>query len=66
MVYTRMDDRGRTMVFDAVIPELGGGLHVRTNPAGSFLPDNEIPDLMAALQRYMSRRANQMAKQARK
>jgi hypothetical protein len=62
MVYAHMDDRGRTVAFDAVNPQLGGGLHVRTNPSGSYITDDEIPNLVAALQNYMSRRAREMSK----
>lgn len=41
---------------------LGGGLWVKTAGAGTgvILPDEEVPNLVAALQNYMSRRAKEI------
>jgi hypothetical protein len=63
MVYSYMDSRGRTVAFDAAIPGREGKLHVRANPSGVHIPDDEIPNLVAALQNYMSRRAREVAKE---
>ncbi len=37
----------------------GYGLGIGTNPGGCLLPDDEIPNLISALQDYMSRRARE-------
>ena len=55
--------------------DYGDSIEVVTGPAGSIgigtlnpviLPDDEIPNLVAALQNYMSRRAKELAKGAGK
>lgn len=66
MVYSHMDDRGRTVSIGAVTPALGGGLHVTANPRGVDIPDDEIPRLISKLQNYMSQRAREMVKAAGK
>lgn len=42
------------------------GLIAFIGGAECLIPDDEIPDLVAALQNYMSRKANEIAKGARK
>lgn len=55
-IYSRMDDRGRTVTFRNLDPA-SGGIRVWANPDGAYIPDDEIPVLVSALQNYMSQRA---------
>ena len=41
------------------------GIRLVTSPAGCTIPDDEIPNLVSALQNYMSRRAKEITKGAR-
>ena len=43
----------------------GHGLGIGTRPGGCLLPDDEIPDLISALQNYMSRRAKELTRAAK-
>lgn len=49
-----------------VFPSVLGGVQL-INPGGGemLLADDQIPDLIAELQNYMSRKANEIAKAAR-
>lgn len=57
VIYSYMDDHGRAATF-YLTPV---GLRVLTNTAGAIVPDDEIPNLVAALQNYMSKRAKELA-----
>jgi hypothetical protein len=59
-------DGDKIAVFDASIPGEGAGVNIRTTFDGCSLPDDEIPHLISALQHYMSKRANEIAKGAGK
>jgi hypothetical protein len=55
--------------FEFVIADSGSshgipGVRFMTNPTGCLVSDEEIPALISALQNYMSRRANQITKDA--
>jgi hypothetical protein len=63
-IYSHMDHRGRAVTFRNLHPQ-AGGIRVWANPDGVHIPDDEIPNLVAALQNYMSRRAREVAKEAK-
>lgn len=62
-------DGDKLAVFTARISgqdyDLGMGLNIRTTFDGCSLPDAEIPNLVAALQNYMSRRAKEITNTAK-
>lgn len=62
VIYSSMDTYGRAT---SLYPDHGGIL-VIANPRGAFIPDDEIPRLIGKLQDYMSRRANELAKGAKR
>lgn len=62
IVYSYMDEFGRTVRLHPV----DRGVRVLANTAGAVIPDDEIPRLIGKLQDYMSRRANELAKGAKR
>ena len=63
MVY-KYEERGMRIVEiypTATMP----GIAIAAN-GGGYVPDDEIPNLVSALQAYMSRRAKELAKGGRK
>lgn len=67
MVYRFRDEKipGYTRNKVEIEPnDLTGGINVSTSPGGCWLPDDEIPNLISALQNYMSRKAKEIAKGA--
>lgn len=43
----------------------GPGINIRTSFDGCLINDEEVPRLVAALQNYMSRRANEISRTAK-
>jgi len=54
---------GRHVRFAALAFQLG--ISIETGPTGATLPDEEIPNLISALQNYMSKRAAEITKAAK-
>jgi hypothetical protein len=64
MIYARGDSEGNGPAVLMYKPTGRNGVFIRTGHQGITLPDDEIPNLISALQDYMSRRAREMAKGA--
>lgn len=47
------------------VPGSQPGISIGTGDPGCFLPDDEIPNLISALQAYMSRRAREVTREAK-
>jgi hypothetical protein len=45
-------DGDRLAIFPALIPGVGPGVNIRTDPQGCSIPEGEIPGLIKALQDY--------------
>lgn len=63
MDYTFIQGRGWLKANPSVID---GGLWMKTSDHGVILPDDEIPNLISALQNYMSQKAKRIAKAAKR
>lgn len=57
-------ERGRFSV--RTLPKDQPGVVLFIGGAEEVIPDDEIPDLVAALQNYMSRRANELSRGAKR
>lgn len=66
IVFDHSDDDGnRVALYRHSTPRTDDGVFVTTSKAGTVIPDDKIPDLVSALQNYMSRRAREKTEWAK-